>query len=79
MAFNIADVNINSTQYPLERDTVEILKQQGLDYVGRLKMLLAVSPHHHVSKETGKPTTKNFCKVNGKWRKFEPIFVFYKQ
>lgn len=78
MAFNIADVIINSTQYPLERDTVEILKEQGLQYVGRLKMLLAVSPHHHVSKETGKPTMKNFTKINGRWRKYEPIFVFYK-
>jgi hypothetical protein len=78
MAFNIADVNINSTQYPLERDTVEILNQCGLQHIGTLKMLLAVSPNHQVSKLTRQPTTKNFCLVNGKWRKYEPIFVFYK-
>ena len=28
--------------------------------------------------EDGEPMTKNFCKVNGMWLKYEPIFVWRK-
>ncbi len=31
-----------------------------------------------INKATGQPSTKNYCIVNGKWRKYEPIFLFYK-
>lgn len=78
LAFNIADINVGSKQYPLEQDTVEILKEVGLRYEGKLKMVLAISPSMKVGKETRQPSMKNFCIVNGKWRKYEPIFVFYK-
>jgi hypothetical protein len=75
---NIADVNVGSTQYPLEEDTIRILKGLGLTYELKLKMVLAVSPSMRVKKETRQPGTKNFCIVNGKWRKFEPVFIFHK-
>jgi hypothetical protein len=78
LAFNIADINVGSKQYPLEIDTVEILKEYGLSFEGKLKMVLAISPSMKVSKTTRQPSMKNFCLINGKWRKFEPIFVFYK-
>jgi hypothetical protein len=78
LAFNIADINVGSIQYPLEDDLVEILKSTGLEFVDRLKMVLAVSPSARVKSYTKQPATKNFCKVNGKWRKYEPIFVFRK-
>lgn len=78
LAFNIADINVGNKQYPLEEDTVEILKEYGLQYVGKLKMVLAVSPSMKVKKQTNQPSMKNFCIVNGKWRKYEPIFIFYK-
>ena len=78
LAFNIADINVGSKQYPLEEDTVEILKTFGLRYEGKLKMVLAISPSMKIGKETRQPSMKNFCIVNGKWRKYEPIFVFYK-
>ena len=78
LAFNIADINVGNKQYPLEEDTVEILKEFGLRYEGKLKMVLAISPSMKLKRQTGQPSMKNFCIVNGKWRKFEPIFVFYK-
>ena len=78
LAFNIADINVGNKQYPLEEDTVEILKEFGLRYEGKLKMVLAISPSMKLKKQTGQPSMKNFCIVNGKWRKYEPIFVFYK-
>ena len=78
LAFNIADINVGSTQYPLEEDTVEILKELGLRYEGKLKMVLAISPSMKVKKQTNQPSMKNFCIINGKWRKYEPIFIFYK-
>lgn len=65
-------------QYPLEVDTVEILTACGLQYAGKLKMVLAISPSMKVKKITNQPSMKNFCIVNGRWRKYEPIFVFYK-
>ena len=43
-------------------------------------MALAQMPvGNRVDEETGKPRAKNFCKVNGIWLKYEPIFVFYKK
>ena len=78
LAFNIADINVGSTQYPLENDLIEILKECGLSYQGKLKMVLAISPSMKVKKETRQPSMKNFCVVNGRWRKYEPIFIFYK-
>jgi len=78
LAFNIADINVGTTQYPLEEDTVKIFEEFGLRYEGKLKMVLAISPSMRVKDQTGQPGMKNFCIVNGKWRKYEPIFVFYK-
>jgi hypothetical protein len=78
LAFNIADVSVGGTQFPLERDLVNILKECGVEFVDRIKMVLAVAPSARVRKDTKQPATKNFCKINGKWRKYEPIFVFYK-
>jgi hypothetical protein len=78
LAFNIADINVGNTQYPLEEDTVNILQELGLEYKGKLKMVLAVSPSMQVKEQTGQPSMKNFCIVNGKWRKYEPIFLFHK-
>lgn len=78
LAFNIADINVGSTQYPLEEDTITILKKLGMTYERKLKMVLALSPSMRVKSYTKQPAMKNFCKVNGRWRKYEPIFVFRK-
>jgi len=78
IAFNIADINVGSTTYPLENDTVEILKSLGVEHKQKLKMMLAKSPSSQMKHYGKLPKSKNFCKVNGKWRKYEPIFLFYK-
>jgi hypothetical protein len=78
LAFNIADINVGSKQYPLEEDTVKILEECGLQFKEKLKMVLAKSPSMKINKTTRQPSMKNYCVINGKWRKYEPIFVFYK-
>ena len=78
LALNIADINVGSVQYPLEEDTVKILTELGLEYTNKLKMVLATAPSMRIKKQTGQPSTKNFCIINGKWRKYEPVFVFKK-
>jgi len=78
LAFNIADINVGGVQYPLEEDTVTILSEFKLEYINKLKMVLATSPSMRIKKQTRQPSTKNFCIINGKWRKYEPVFVFKK-
>jgi len=82
LLWNIADVTYSKKNLclPLEQDSIDILKSLGMEYKGVLKMCLAQMPgKNRVDSDTGVPTTKNFCKINGKWRKYEPIFVFHKK
>lgn len=80
LLWNISDAKFGSEILPLEKDSVDILKSLGMEYKGVLKMSLAQMPGgNRVDTETGKPKTKNFCKINGMWLKYEPIFVFYKK
>ena len=79
LIWNIADATFNGTMLPLEKDSCDIMEDLGLKYVKTLKMALAQMPGgNRVDPKTGKPTAKNFCKVNGVWLKYEPIFVFKK-
>ena len=77
--WNIADAVFDGDMLPLEQDSIDILTGLGMEYKGKLKMSLAQMPGgNRVDSETGLPKAKNFCKVNGMWLKYEPIFVFYK-
>ena len=79
LLWNIADVIFDKESLPLEQDSIDILTGMGMIYKGKLKMALASMPgSNRVDPETGLPNTKNFCKVNNLWLKYEPIFVFYK-
>jgi hypothetical protein len=79
LLWNIADAVFGGEMLPLEQDSMDILKSLGMEYKGVLKMSLAQMPGgNRVDTETGLPKSKNFCKVNGLWLKYEPIFVFYK-
>jgi hypothetical protein len=79
LLWNIADVSFDGKLYPLERDSVEIAKSLGFKYVNRIKMVLSGAlSGKKVSKKTRQPTTKNYCAINNKYRKYEPIFCFYK-
>lgn len=79
LLWNIADAVFSNEILPLEEDSKIILKSLGMEYKGVLKMALAQTPGgNRIDVETGLPSAKNFCKVNGLWLKYEPIFVFYK-
>jgi hypothetical protein len=79
LLWNIADAVFSGDMLPLEQDSIDILTSLGMEYKGKLKMSLAQMPGgNRVDSETGLPKAKNFCKVNGMWLKYEPIFIFYK-
>lgn len=78
LCWNIADIGFNAKLVPLQQDTIDILTNLGMEYRGFLKMVLAESPGGGKTTESGVPTTRNFCKINGRTRKFEPILMFWK-
>lgn len=80
LLWNIADAVFAGEMLPLEQDSCDILTNLGMEYRGKLKMSLAQMPGgNRIDTETGLPKAKNFCKVNGLWLKYEPIFIFYKK
>ena len=79
LLWNIADAVFGGEMLPLEQDSMDILTSLGMEYKGKIKMSLAQMPGgNRVDTETGLPKAKNFCKVNGMWLKYEPVFIFYK-
>jgi len=79
LLWNIADAVFDGDMLPLEQDSIDILTSLGMEYKGKLKMSLAQMPGgNRIDTETGLPKAKNFCKVNGMWLKYEPVFIFYK-
>jgi len=73
--WNIADIKIGkSIYYPLEQDSIDILKELGCEYKGKLKMLMT----RMVGLDPSKTGIKNSVEYNGKVYKYEPIFVFHK-
>ena len=74
--WNIADIKIGSnTYYPLEQDSIDILTELGMEYKGKLKMLMT----RMVGLDPSKSGIKNAVEHNGKVYKFEPMFVFHKK
>ena len=74
--WNIADIKIGeNTYYPLEQDSIDILKELGCEYKGKLKMLMT----RMVGLDPSKSGIKNAVEYDGKVYKFEPIFVFHKK
>jgi len=82
LLWNIADVVFSGERLPLEQDSINILTDLGMEYRGVEKMAMSQMPggNRLVTDENGdiKATTKNICRVNGLYRKYEPVFVFYK-
>jgi hypothetical protein len=73
--WNIADIKIGKTiYYPLEQDSIDILKGLGCEYKGKLKLLMT----RMVGLDPSKTGIKNSVEHNGKVYKYEPIFVFRK-
>jgi hypothetical protein len=78
LLWNIADIKVGDQYYPLEQDSRQILEMLGAEFVGVEKMVLANMPGANRIGNDGKPSCKNFCKVNGKWHKTELIYVYRK-
>jgi hypothetical protein len=73
--WNIADIKIGkSIYYPLEQDSIDILKELGCEYKGKIKMLMT----RMVGLDPSKSGIKNSVEYDGKVYKYEPIFVFHK-
>jgi hypothetical protein len=74
--WNIADIKIGeSTYYPLEQDSIDILNELGCEYKGKVKMLMT----RMVGLDPSQSGIKNAVEYQGKSYKYEPIFVFYKK
>lgn len=78
LLWNIADLKIGKKYLPLEQDSIDIAQSLGFDYVTTVGMTLAGMPGANRVDETGNATAKNFCKVNGRVMKTEPVLVFRK-
>lgn len=79
LAWNIADATFGGERLPLEEDSRQYLESLGMEFVETVKMALAQTPGgNRIDATTGLPKFKNFCKVDGMWLKFEPIFIFHK-
>ena len=79
MCWNISDVQFNGKYYPLERDSVELMKSYGMEYRRRYKMVLqGGTTQKALNPRTRLPSTKNFCGVKNVMMKYEPVFCFYK-
>lgn len=78
LLWNIADILVGDQYYPLEQDSKDILAELGAEFIGIEKMALASMPGANRIGIDGKPTAKNFMRVNSRWIKYEPIFVFRK-
>lgn len=80
LLWNIADILIKKDQYyPLEQDSRDILESLGMKYIMTMRMAMAPMPGQNRTDEDGLPKCKNYCKVNGQYLKYEPIFVYYKE
>jgi len=74
--WNIADIKIGeNTYYSLEQDSINILKELGCEYKGKIKMLMT----RMVGLDPSKTGIKNSVEYEDKVYKFEPIFVFHKK
>jgi hypothetical protein len=79
LAWNIADADFGGQTLPLEGDSRKFLEDAGMIYVETMKMSLAQMPGgNRLDTVTGLPKAKNFCKVDGLWLKYEPIFIYRK-
>jgi hypothetical protein len=79
LLWNIADLKIENGEFiPLEEDSVAAILAIGLEQLPTIKMAMTGMPGTNRLTEDGKPHVKNFCKVAGRYYKYEPIFVFRK-
>jgi hypothetical protein len=78
LLWNIADLLVKGEYLPLEEDSRKILEELGMQYKMTVKMALEPMPGTNRIGEDGIPKCKNYCKVDGRYLKYEPVFVFWK-
>lgn len=78
LLWNIADLKMGKNYLPLEEDSKQIAQDLGFVYKETVLMALASMPGANRVNEDGTATAKNFCKVNGRILKYEPVHVFWK-
>jgi hypothetical protein len=78
LLWNVADIKVKDAYLPLEEDSKNILEEYGMVYKYTLKMAMESMPGQNRLDENGIPKCKNFCKVDGRYLKYEPVFVFWK-
>ena len=73
LLWNIADIKIGKDKFhPLEQDSIDIIESLGGEYKYTLKMLMTSMVG------VDQKNVKNSVKIDNKYYKYEPIFVFYK-
>ena len=79
ICWNISDTQFDGKYYPMERDSIEIMKSFGMEYKMRYKMVLSGPiSKNNIKSRSRLPSTKNFCGIRNNFKKYEPIFCFYK-
>jgi hypothetical protein len=76
--WNVADLLVSKKYLPLQQDSMDILESLGMEYQYTLKMAMELMPGQNRLDKDGIPMCKNYCKVDGKYLKYEPILVFKK-
>ena len=79
LLWNIADIKVGDKYLPLQQDSINILNSLGMHYCYDLKMAMEGMPGQNRLDENGKPSCKNYCKVNDRYLKYEPVLVFKKR
>ena len=78
LLWNIADANFAGKFMPLQTDSRKILEDLGMVYQYDLKMAMALMPGQNRVDENGIPKCLNYCRVDSKYLKHEPVMVFRK-
>jgi hypothetical protein len=78
LLWNVADIKVKDGYLSLEEDSKNILEEYGMVYKYTLKMAMESMPGQNRLDENGIPKCKNYCKVNDRYLKYEPVFVFWK-
>jgi len=74
LCWNIANIKVSATKtILLEDDSINILKSLGMEYKGKMCMLMT-----KMIGNSDPERLANKVLYNGEWFKHEPIFVFYK-
>jgi hypothetical protein len=74
LCWNIANIKVSANKtIHLEEDSIEILKSLGMEYKGKIGMLMT-----KMIGNSDPERLTNKVLFNGEWFKHEPIFVFYK-